>query len=189
MMFQASDHSEQDYGFITGWLTQTAVSSGTEAGVAAAAAMTAASTQDPAALTGIALNVLPLRRGSRGPQVGQLQRVLKETGNDPGKVDNDFGPITEAAVQAFQRARGVPATGIVDETTLRWLSQMLTNVRQGGKPDAHKAPTPPPQGGPLQVTVTPEQPAFYEQPWFGPALVGTGLVVAAGVGYFLLRKR
>ncbi|MGA1374752.1 MAG: PGRP and LysM peptidoglycan-binding domain-containing protein, partial [Flavobacteriales bacterium] len=39
---------------------------------------------------GIALNVLPLRRGAKGAQVTQLQRVLKETGNDPGKIDGDW---------------------------------------------------------------------------------------------------
>jgi peptidoglycan hydrolase-like protein with peptidoglycan-binding domain len=174
MMFHPSEHSEQDYGFID-------VKSWMSGGASA--------TADPVALTGIALNVLPLRRGAKGAQVTQLQRVLKETGNDPGKIDGDFGARTEAAVLAFQRARGVAATGVVDETTLRWLNQMLINVRQGGKPDAHAAPPLVQPASPVEMTLAAETTPFYAQPWFTPAAVGTGLVVAAGVGYLLLRRR
>ena len=36
---------------------------------------------------------------------------------DPGAVDGDFGPKTEAAVKAYQQDRGVQADGIVGDQT------------------------------------------------------------------------
>lgn len=186
MNFQASEHSEYDLGFVDpfGLFTQGA----TTTGAAVGSALVGLSASGPAPITGIAPNVLPLRRGAKGAQVKQLQLVLKETGNDPGKIDEDFGPRTEAAVQAFQRARGLPASGVVDATTLRWLEQMLINVRQGGMKDKHVAP-PPVAVQPADMTPQLGPTSFYDQPWFLPAVVGTGLVVAAVVGYVVLRKR
>lgn len=46
-----------------------------------------------------------LKRGDGGPDVEQLQLKLKAAGYDPGDIDGDFGPKTEAAVLAFQRDR------------------------------------------------------------------------------------
>lgn len=183
MNFQASEHSEHDLGFID-LFTQGA----TAAGAAVGSALVGSPASDPAQVTGIALNVLPLRRGAKGTQVKQLQLVLKETGNDPGKIDGDFGARTEAAVQAFQRARGLSASGVVDATTLRWLEQMLINVRQGGMKDKHVAP-PLMAAQPVDMTLQPETTSFYEQPWFLPTVIGAGLVLTAAVGYFVLRKR
>ncbi|MGH3677521.1 MAG: peptidoglycan recognition protein family protein [Mycobacterium sp.] len=51
-------------------------------------------------------------RGSKGPQVAELQRRLGVT------VDGDFGPQTEAAVRAFQRRTpGLKVDGIVGPAT------------------------------------------------------------------------
>lgn len=47
-----------------------------------------------------------LRRGMSGDDVGALQKALSV------KVDNQFGPATEAAVRAFQRTHGLVADGI-----------------------------------------------------------------------------
>jgi peptidoglycan hydrolase-like protein with peptidoglycan-binding domain len=52
-----------------------------------------------------------LTRGARNEFVGQLQRALKLS------VDNDFGPATEAAVRAFQRAHNLVPDGIVGPKT------------------------------------------------------------------------
>ncbi len=53
-----------------------------------------------------------LRRRSSGPFVDQVQKKL------PGVVaDGFFGPVTEAAVRAFQRARGLVPDGIVGPKT------------------------------------------------------------------------
>ncbi len=43
-------------------------------------------------------SVFPLKRGSKGVQVRQLQAYLLREFGFPGKIDGDFGPITEAAV-------------------------------------------------------------------------------------------
>lgn len=54
-----------------------------------------------------------LYQGSEGPQVSELQRVLG--GGLP--VDGDFGPLTDAAVRAFQRSNGLVDDGIVGPQT------------------------------------------------------------------------
>jgi Putative peptidoglycan binding domain len=53
-----------------------------------------------------------LRRGAHGPDVELLQRRLAEAGFRPGRVDGAFGPATEAALRAFQQARGLLADGV-----------------------------------------------------------------------------
>jgi peptidoglycan hydrolase-like protein with peptidoglycan-binding domain len=61
-----------------------------------------------------------LRRGASGSVVSALQKGLKKystPATDPGAVDGDFGPKTEAAVRAYQQDRGVQADGIVGEQT------------------------------------------------------------------------
>jgi len=58
-----------------------------------------------------------LRPGSSGQAVRELQQALKGLGYDPGSIDGQFGARTEAAVKAFQRARGIAADGIVGDVT------------------------------------------------------------------------
>src|SRR5262245_29782094 len=58
-----------------------------------------------------------LGRGSTGDRVRQLQNALAQAGFDVGDIDGRFGPKTTDAVQAFQRARGLPATGVADQAT------------------------------------------------------------------------
>ncbi len=53
-----------------------------------------------------------LRRGANGSAVERLQRALAAAGFNPGAVDGRFGPATEAALIAFQRAHGLLADGI-----------------------------------------------------------------------------
>ena len=53
-----------------------------------------------------------VRRGHRGPAVEALQRALKAAGLYGGRVDGDFGPVTERALRAFQARRGLAADGI-----------------------------------------------------------------------------
>lgn len=55
--------------------------------------------------------------GSDGPAVKSLQTWLTLRGFDPGPQDGLFGPRTEGAVRAFQRARGLEVDGIVGPQT------------------------------------------------------------------------
>lgn len=62
-----------------------------------------------------------LRRSARGPEVSRLQARLRDLGFSPGSIDGIFGPRTEQAVLAFQRSRGLAATGVVGPDTRRAL--------------------------------------------------------------------
>lgn len=86
--------------------------------------------------TAAALSGQPLlRAGSRGPAVSDLQSRLKAAGFDPGPIDGDFGPRTQAAVRAFQSSRGLAVDGVVGPQT--W----------GALRGAGPAPAPAPAGG------------------------------------------
>jgi peptidoglycan hydrolase-like protein with peptidoglycan-binding domain len=58
-----------------------------------------------------------LKNGSTGAAVTKLQQNLKAAGYDPGPIDGDFGPKTEAAVKGYQQAQGLKADGIVGPKT------------------------------------------------------------------------
>ncbi len=63
-----------------------------------------------------------------GPDVAQLQRFLIDEGyDDRGRltVDEEFGRSTERAVEAWQRATGHPATGIVDTSQMIFMPTEL----------------------------------------------------------------
>jgi peptidoglycan hydrolase-like protein with peptidoglycan-binding domain len=58
--------------------------------------------------------------GNRGSDVAAIQGLLRHRGAAIA-VDGVFGATTEAAVQAFQRRKGIQATGRVGETTWKVL--------------------------------------------------------------------
>ncbi|MFT3835891.1 MAG: peptidoglycan-binding domain-containing protein [Myxococcaceae bacterium] len=58
-----------------------------------------------------------LKAGSSGPQVAELQTMLKKAGFDPGSTDGKLGPKTEQALKAFQKANGLSVDGIVGPET------------------------------------------------------------------------
>ena len=51
------------------------------------------------------------------PEVYKAQKALKELGYNPGKLDGLWGKATQRAVERFQRDRGLPVTGRLDEKT------------------------------------------------------------------------
>jgi cell wall-associated NlpC family hydrolase len=63
-----------------------------------------------------------LRKGTRGEDVRWVQRRLQVHDFDPGPADGVFGPRTDAAVRAFQRAKGLAPDGIVGPHTRQALS-------------------------------------------------------------------
>jgi putative chitinase len=79
--------------------------------------------------------MVTLREGSTGKNVKRLQSRLKKLGFNPGAVDGDFGPATEAAVMAFQKSGGLLADGIAGPRTQRALGlakdDSLPNVIPG----------------------------------------------------------
>ena len=60
-----------------------------------------------------------LRNGDEGADVKQLQSDLIKLGFPCGHygADGEFGDCTEQAVEAFQRAHGIPDTGVYDAAT------------------------------------------------------------------------
>jgi len=58
----------------------------------------------------------PLRLGSTGPRVRQVQEKLRATGSTVS-MDGTFGPKTRAAVKQFQKAKRLLADGIVGPRT------------------------------------------------------------------------
>jgi hypothetical protein len=57
-----------------------------------------------------------LKKGAKLPAVGVMQKLLNRTGASL-TVDGDYGPATKAAVQAFQRQRGLFADGRIGRIT------------------------------------------------------------------------
>ena len=55
--------------------------------------------------------------GSSGSEVVAMQQTLVNGGFYTGSVDGIFGPITEAAVRAYQLQRGVTVDGVVGDRT------------------------------------------------------------------------
>jgi lysozyme len=58
-----------------------------------------------------------LHEGATGSDVVALQRALALAGFSPGATDGDFGPSTLAAVEAFQRSKGLAVDGVVGPAT------------------------------------------------------------------------
>jgi len=66
----------------------------------------------------------PLKKGSRGRRVKKLEKRLRHLGYLPktGKIDRYFGPVTDQAVRAFQKKRGLTVDGIVGVHTWKQLT-------------------------------------------------------------------
>jgi len=61
----------------------------------------------------------------------KIQLALAAKGFDPGEIDGDYGPITQAAVAAFQRAEGLVVDGSVGPETAEALGISLVGEEEG----------------------------------------------------------
>lgn len=100
----------------------------------------ATATTAPAPTDTVSVSSGSLRRGTRGAAVVELQNALKAQGFDPGPADGDFGPKTEAAVKAFQAAKGLEVDGVAGPKTRAALAQPQAPAPA---PPAPVAPAPP----------------------------------------------
>jgi D-alanyl-D-alanine carboxypeptidase (penicillin-binding protein 5/6) len=92
------------------------------------------------------------KSGDTGPGVERLQKLLNaRLRPSPAlDVDGDFGAATAAALQAFQRQRGLPVTGAADAKTLEALGNLTTA-------EEADAPVPPPEV--VNAQAVPRKPA------------------------------
>ena len=66
---------------------------------------------------GVPKTFTELKKGSKGADVKKIQTLLKVT------ADGEYGPITEAAVKAYQVKKGLPVTGVVNQATYERLTK------------------------------------------------------------------
>src|SRR5262245_19150906 len=61
----------------------------------------------------------------------KIQQALVAKGFDPGEIDGEYGPITQAAVAEFQRAVGLVVDGAVGPETAEALGISLVGEEEG----------------------------------------------------------
>ena len=69
-----------------------------------------------------------LKLNSQGTKVSQLQTDLKQLGYYYADVTGNFGSKTEAAVKAFQKAKGLTADGVAGTRTLDAIASAVNNA-------------------------------------------------------------
>lgn len=112
------------------------------ASAAASVTAIAVSHERQTAETAIELSVdaAVLRQGSRGGEVKEVQRRLKQWGYYSGSVDGIFGSGTKKAVISFQKKNGLTADGIVGKATYKALgmndSYDVLNGNSNNKPSS-----------------------------------------------------
>ncbi|OLN33969.1 spore cortex-lytic enzyme [Desulfosporosinus metallidurans] len=94
------------------------------------------------ALSGIAYAALGdrlLGRGSKGPEVKELQSKLAQLGYGVGTVDGKFGAKTESAVRNFQKDHGLRVDGLAGTQTIKELKRLAGQSTNGsGKAVGYK---------------------------------------------------
>ena len=77
------------------------------------------------------------------PAIATLQRKLRDLRYAVGRADGCDGPATRAAVQAFQKAQGLVADGVVGPRTRRALRSPVRPWRACAAPDGTSRSTSP----------------------------------------------
>ncbi|MEM9447991.1 MAG: peptidoglycan-binding protein [Cyanobacteria bacterium P01_E01_bin.6] len=106
-----------------------------------------------------------VRLGDRGSDVLQLQQLLNTVGVNAGIPDGNFGLTTLAAVERFQRDRGLTVDGVVGSST--WSALGIGS-----------SPTPTqPVITPVPTTPLPSVPPTFPPSVVSPPVVSSGVVV------------
>ncbi len=101
------------------------------------------STQAPAATAAATTSLAGMTIGARGENVKVLQRALIAAGiTVRGGADGVFGPATASALTSYQQAKGLTASGVLDDATIARLE--LTPAAAAAASSATPTPTPTP---------------------------------------------
>ena len=92
---------------------------------------------------------LTLKLWSKGEAVKALQKAIGKLA-----VDGSYGRLTEARVKEYQKAKGLPVTGVTDAKV--WKALMATTAATGTPAPTPPAPTPPAP----TVPISPNSPSF-----------------------------
>ena len=94
------------------------------------------------ALSGIAYAALGdrlLSKGSKGPEVTELQQKLVQLGYAVGTVDGKFGSITELSIRNFQKDHGLKVDGLAGTQTIKEIMRLTAqSTNASGKPIGNK---------------------------------------------------
>ena len=113
-----------------------------------------------------------LRSGSSGAAVTTLQKLIGQL-----KVDGSYGPATAARVAEYQKAKGLPVSGVTDIAVWYALLGVVTPATTNG-PTPIQTPTP---NLPTPTQPTPTTPAPSTPAPSTPAPVTTSLVRFSGL--------
>lgn len=107
----------------------------TAGGAVIGTTMTAERADNTALVAQTVAETAVLKQGSKGGEVKEVQRRLKQWGYLNGAVDGVYGPATVEAVKKFQRKNGLTPDGIVGKATYAALGMNASvNVLQGNSP-------------------------------------------------------
>lgn len=88
----------------------------------------------PVNITGTGYSARLLKKGDKGKDVSQVQRMLKKIGFYKYKIDGFFGEKTELAVINFQKKKGLIADGIVGPETYEFLYKAYDKANKNTQP-------------------------------------------------------
>ena len=127
----------------------------------------------------------------RGDDVAALQARLIDMGFNPGRVDGFYGPVTEKAVQEFQKSVGVKIDGICGPGTVIALMRLMRTVT-GGAPTQLRDQAIREKRGPALadkvIVLDPSSRSDIAEITFDLAQKIEGRLIALGVSVFLTRS-
>ena len=85
-----------------------------------------------------AAETIPLDKSLNKDKIYRAQKRLMELGYDSGLIDGILGGKTKSAIKEFQREKGVPVTGILDQRTTKMLFSSKNQSKVESYPKKHK---------------------------------------------------